>query len=342
MEESDFFYAQETDENGNTILEGKLQPTSRKYSSSSLADFEVMEEECGGESNDGQISHSGDDEEEADDSRLHLRLPIRDEEGHFRSVEGTCSICFSEYELGERVVWSELRCKHAFHYDCIMPWLVKGKKRCPICRDWFVPGARIDDQKKALAERLARESTMSLSTDGSEDGNEQDRDGENPMEAELQGSSDDSEGVSSACDCCHHCTGSMENPECPGKNGARCASDMENNKQSLEKQLSSSSEDEATGSYGADVEIQETNNDDTISDSGRISGDEASEATPTNSEYPVSTTTSLVASESIDDERQVHRESSEEAANPEDDQVMTSIPDDQSTSQFSETREMSA
>jgi hypothetical protein len=37
-----------------------------------------------------------------------------------------------------------------------LAWLVKGKKRCPTCRHWFVPGALIEDQKQELVERRRR------------------------------------------------------------------------------------------------------------------------------------------------------------------------------------------
>ena len=51
-----------------------------------------------------------------------------------------------------------LACSHAFHYECILPWLIEGKKRCPICRDWFVPGEKIEDQKNELQRRIDQES----------------------------------------------------------------------------------------------------------------------------------------------------------------------------------------
>ena len=37
-----------------------------------------------------------------------------------------------------------------------MQWLSKGRKHCPICRDWYVPGTRIDDQKKAHGDAWKR------------------------------------------------------------------------------------------------------------------------------------------------------------------------------------------
>jgi hypothetical protein len=43
-----------------------------------------------------------------------------------------CSICICNFEKGE-----ELRvlpdCGHAFHTDCIMPWLTEKKNTCPLC-----------------------------------------------------------------------------------------------------------------------------------------------------------------------------------------------------------------
>lgn len=73
-----------------------------------------------------------------------------------RCVDGTCALCIDEYEEGDVVVWSNLQCSHVFHKDCLMMWLSKGKKRCPVCRHWFVPGSKIDDQKIAHGESWER------------------------------------------------------------------------------------------------------------------------------------------------------------------------------------------
>jgi len=70
-----------------------------------------------------------------------------------RQVETCCAICITDYEVtdyevGDKVVYSCKRdCPHVFHEECIMTWLCKGKKRCPICRHWFVPSTSIDDKK---------------------------------------------------------------------------------------------------------------------------------------------------------------------------------------------------
>jgi hypothetical protein len=103
--------------------------------------------------------------DEDDQNELHLRLPFQCQSGSCRSVDGECAICVERYKEGDQVVWSSLNCSHAFHYECILVWLSKGKKRCPICRDWFVPGARIEDQKRELAQQLQQESNSSSITE---------------------------------------------------------------------------------------------------------------------------------------------------------------------------------
>ena len=104
---------------------------------------------------------------EDDGTHLYLRLPVNNKDGSRRCVDAHCAICIGEYEAGDRVVWSGLdECKHAFHDECILPWLSKGKKRCPVCRHWFVPGTKIDDQKAALeAESNAVPSSPTMSTE---------------------------------------------------------------------------------------------------------------------------------------------------------------------------------
>jgi len=45
----------------------------------------------------------------------------------------TCSICIDDFEEGERIRLLP-KCKHAFHTDCLMPWLTERQGCCPLCK----------------------------------------------------------------------------------------------------------------------------------------------------------------------------------------------------------------
>jgi hypothetical protein len=54
--------------------------------------------------------------------------------GPFTSTKcNTCSICIDEFEDGERLRLLP-RCGHAFHTECILPWLSERQGCCPLCK----------------------------------------------------------------------------------------------------------------------------------------------------------------------------------------------------------------
>ncbi|EJK56982.1 hypothetical protein THAOC_23024, partial [Thalassiosira oceanica] len=47
-----------------------------------------------------------------------------------------CTICFTEYDVGDVIVCSK-HCRHVFHQECMLEWLSRGNHNCPTCRSTF-------------------------------------------------------------------------------------------------------------------------------------------------------------------------------------------------------------
>jgi len=61
------------------------------------------------------------------------------QEATTRLVACACAICLCPYEPDDEVTWSpKVACQHAFHAECIIPWLAKSDEpKCPCCRQDF-------------------------------------------------------------------------------------------------------------------------------------------------------------------------------------------------------------
>jgi hypothetical protein len=57
----------------------------------------------------------------------------QEEDEVFTTSCTTCSICIDDFEAGERIRLLP-KCRHAFHTDCIMPWLTERQGCCPLCK----------------------------------------------------------------------------------------------------------------------------------------------------------------------------------------------------------------
>jgi hypothetical protein len=60
-----------------------------------------------------------------------------------------CSICIDEFEAGERLTLLP-RCQHAFHRDCIMPWLMERQGCCPLCKNHVLSGGQDTDSDASV------------------------------------------------------------------------------------------------------------------------------------------------------------------------------------------------
>ena len=144
-----------------------LPSSSLKKTSKSLDSDKHEEEQQLDPEQQGQVE--GQDENENEEEMKMKAVAIEKRS----CVDKECSICLSDYEVGDQVVWSPLdECPHAFHKDCLMQWLTKGKKRCPLCRNWFVPGKPIKEQiielqQEQEVEEVQEEPTQVVSVVGS-------------------------------------------------------------------------------------------------------------------------------------------------------------------------------
>nr|GEU31696.1 hypothetical protein [Tanacetum cinerariifolium] len=50
----------------------------------------------------------------------------------------TCPICIEEF-LGQQKIIQLTKCKHIFHNKCILAWLSKNNRTCPLCREVLRP-----------------------------------------------------------------------------------------------------------------------------------------------------------------------------------------------------------
>jgi hypothetical protein len=60
-------------------------------------------------------------------------------QGSKRTIPNCCAICLCPYDVDDTIIWScSNECNHAFHDECIIPWLVKNQNgECPCCRGQF-------------------------------------------------------------------------------------------------------------------------------------------------------------------------------------------------------------
>lgn len=79
-----------------------------------------------------------------------------------------CSICIDEFEAGECIRLLP-RCRHAFHTDCILPWLTGRQGCCPLCKSSVLEpeegSTSIDEESNTIEDNFV--GSNSLDTSGS-------------------------------------------------------------------------------------------------------------------------------------------------------------------------------
>lgn len=86
------------------------------------------------------ILEEGEDEDDSLKPNDECQAPEveKDTEIQEDTVELSCSVCLEHFEAGETLAWSrKLKCQHAFHHNCLVPWLMKNDD-CPMCRTTLI------------------------------------------------------------------------------------------------------------------------------------------------------------------------------------------------------------
>jgi Ring finger domain len=65
-----------------------------------------------------------------------------------RTTCTTCSICIDEFVDGERLRLLP-RCGHAFHTECILPWLSERQGCCPLCKMAVLATVDSEDEEES-------------------------------------------------------------------------------------------------------------------------------------------------------------------------------------------------
>ena len=88
--------------------------------------------------------------------------PTRESETSGRFVSSSCcSICLDEFRQGE-VLRLLPRCQHAFHTECILPWLTERQGCCPMCKVPVLP----DEQQRSRSRTPRRRRRLRSSRGG--------------------------------------------------------------------------------------------------------------------------------------------------------------------------------
>ncbi|KAI5847246.1 hypothetical protein DFP73DRAFT_373887 [Morchella snyderi] len=114
------------------------------------ADTSADENKRLSEISDVDPKHNTDDIEEDDDHHVNSEL--------LNNVGDACAICLDTIDDDDEI--RGLTCGHAFHAQCIDPWLTSRRACCPLCKaDYYTPKPRPEGEPNDDSRRSRRQNT---------------------------------------------------------------------------------------------------------------------------------------------------------------------------------------
>jgi Ring finger domain len=78
-----------------------------------------------------------------------------------------CSICIDDFVVGETLTLLP-RCRHAFHRECIYPWLLERQGCCPFCKTSVLPNGQERDESSFSTDDASQDGTSARESRESE------------------------------------------------------------------------------------------------------------------------------------------------------------------------------
>ncbi|KAJ4828344.1 putative E3 ubiquitin-protein ligase rhc1a [Turnera subulata] len=97
-------------------------------------------------------------------SSINSMPTIKITQRHLRS-DSHCAVCKDQFELGAEA--RQMPCKHIYHSDCIVPWLVQHNS-CPVCRQELPPQGSSSSQSYERSSSRNRSSSLNGRESGRE------------------------------------------------------------------------------------------------------------------------------------------------------------------------------
>jgi hypothetical protein len=154
----DSLYIDDLDKDETLIAETAEKPDLVKNSTSKDEETTKSDVELGETAEDPIVSLYFDERDENETTFIKIPRPglnpSLSAKKETRLVPNLCCICLSNYEIGEKVVWSSNPlCEHVFHHKCIQSWIMMQKDQffCPVCRRPFIA---VEDVLDTLNEEI--------------------------------------------------------------------------------------------------------------------------------------------------------------------------------------------